>query len=73
MIGGLSMLRAGYVRVMNDHHTTDPDDPTPDPRNQDPRNQEVDGDEGMPAEFIDTPANRPGDQSPPTPGTDDDG
>lgn len=43
-----------------------------DPRDQDPRNQEVDGDTGMPAEFIDTPANEPGDQSPPNPATVDD-
>jgi len=48
---------------VDDTHTT------PDP---DPRNQEVDGDTGLPAEFIDTPQNEPGDQSPPNPATVDD-
>ncbi len=35
---------------------------------QDPRTEEVEGEhEGMPAEFIDTPANEPGDHTPPSP------
>jgi len=45
-----------------DDPTTDPDD-----MSNDPRIEEVDGDDGMPAEFVDTPSNRPGDQSPPNP------
>lgn len=44
--------------------THDPDRDDVDP---DPRNSEVTGDDGMPAEFVDTPDNEPGDQSPPNP------
>ena len=50
-----------------DDLTNDPDDTS-----NDPRNEHVDGDDGMPAEFIDTPSNQPGDQSPPNPATVDD-
>ncbi len=53
---------------MSDTPTSDPDE-----MSNDPRNEEVHGDEGMPAEFIDTPSNQPGDQSPPNPATVDDG
>lgn len=38
----------------------------------DPRLQEPTGDQGMPAEFIDTPRNEPGSQQPPDPATLDD-
>lgn len=35
---------------------------------RDPRNSEMEGEGGgMPAEFVDTPQNEPGDQSPPNP------
>lgn len=57
---------------MNDFENPTPDERPADPEPADPRLREVDGDEGMPAEFIDTSANRPGDQSPPSPATTDD-
>lgn len=34
---------------------------------RDPRNEEVEPGGGMPAEFVDEPENRPGEQSPPNP------
>lgn len=41
-----------------------PDDETID---RDPRNSEMGDESAMPTEFIDTPHNEPGDQSPPSP------
>ena len=49
-----------------------PDVNQPDEPSHDPRNEEVEPGGGMPAEFIDTPENRPGDQSPPNPAIVDD-
>lgn len=38
-----------------------------DPADRDPRNSEMNEESAMPTEFIDTPQNEPGDQSPPSP------
>jgi len=49
---------------MHEPSAPEPDDSSAS-ESGDPRNEEVTGDDGMPAEFVDTPANRPGDRSPP--------
>ena len=51
---------------------TDPNEPGAAETSNDPRNREVEPGGVMPAEFVDTPHNRPGDQSPPTPADVDD-